>query len=165
MEAQDIITHFAMQPHPEGGFYVETYRSAGTIPASALPDDWGEHNWSTGILFLLKAGDYSHFHRIRQDEMWHSYLGGAMRLAMLHPDGRYEEVILGQDILAGQSVQFTVPAGVWFGATPCAASAFSFVGCTVAPGFAFADFELAKQSELLALYPHQSSAIHEFTAA
>ena len=94
--------------------------------------------------------------------MWHFYLGGPMRLAMLHPDGRYEEIILGQDILAGQAVQFTVPAGAWFGATPCAGSAFSFVGCTVAPGFAFTDFELAKQSELLARYPHQAAAIREF---
>ena len=163
MQWQDIVKHFNMQPHPEGGFYVETYRSAGSIPATALPEGWGEHNWSTGILFLLKAGDCSHFHRIRQDEMWHFYLGGPMRLAMLHPDGRYKEIILGQDILAKQSVQFTVPAGVWFAATPCAGSAFSLVGCTVAPGFAFADFELAKQSELLALYPHQAKAIHEFS--
>lgn len=82
---------------------------------------------------------------------------------MLHPDGNYEEVVLGQDILAGQSVQFTVPAGVWFGATPCDGTAFSFVGCTVAPGFAFADFELAKKQELLSQYPQQAKAIHEFS--
>lgn len=69
MQWQDLVAHFNMQPHPEGGFYVETYRSAGYIPADALPEGWGEHNWSTGILFLLKTGDYSHFHRIRQDEM------------------------------------------------------------------------------------------------
>ena len=112
MNAVSIISHFNMQPHPEGGWYVETYRSAGTIPATALPSGWGMHNWSTGILFLLESGDCSHFHRIRQDEMWHFYLGGPMRLAMLHPDGKYEEIIMGQDILAGQSVQFTVPAGV-----------------------------------------------------
>ncbi|MBR6000397.1 MAG: cupin domain-containing protein [Oxalobacter sp.] len=162
MQPQDIITHFGMQPHPEGGYYIETYRSAGTIPANALPDGWGEHNWSTGILYLLKAGDYSHFHRIRQDEMWHFYLGDPMRLAMLYPDGCYEEIILGKDILAGQKVQFTVPAGVWFGATPCKGSEYAFVGCTVAPGFAFADFEIAKKSDLLAAYPDQAAAIDEF---
>ena len=165
MQWQDIITHFKMQPHPEGGFYKETYRSTGLIHAEALPESWGEHNWSTGILFLLKSGDYSHFHRIRQDEMWHFYLGGPMRLAMLYPDGNYKEVILGQDILAGQAVQFIVPAGVWFGATPCTDTAFSFVGCTVSPGFSFTDFELAEKQNLLALYPHQSPAIHEFCPA
>ncbi len=163
MNANDIINHFNMQQHPEGGYYVETYRSTGTIASSALPAGWGKHNWSTGILFLLKSGDCSHFHRIRQDEMWHFYLGGPLRLAMLHPDGRYEEIILGQDILAGQSVQFTVPAGIWFAATPCKETAFSFVGCTVAPGFEFSDFELAKKQELLDQFPHQEQAIQEFS--
>lgn len=163
MEADNIISHFNMQPHPEGGWYVETYRSAGTIPAIALPSGWGVHNWSTGILFLLKSGNCSHFHRIRQDEMWHFYLGGAMRLAMLHPDGKYEEIIMGQDILDGQSVQFTVPAGVWFAATPCEGTDYAFVGCTVAPGFEFSDFEMAKKEDLLRQYPHQEQAIQEFS--
>lgn len=136
-----------MQPHPEGGFYVETYRSTDYIFLPMHRQKAGEgRNWSAGILFLLKTGDYSHFHCFRQDGMWPFYLGNPMRLAMLHPDGSYEEVISGQDILTGQS---TVPAGIWFGTTPCDGTAF----LSVVPGFASADFELAKKQELLSQYP------------
>lgn len=163
MNAASLIQHFNMLPHPEGGCYIQTYKSEGSIPATALPQNWGAHAFSTGILFLLKQGDYSHLHRIRQDEMWHFYLGGPLRLALLTPDGTYSEIILGQDILAGQHVQYVVPSGVWFGATPCPGSAFSFVGCTVAPGFEFADFELAERASLLQAFPHHVKAITEFT--
>lgn len=118
MTADELARHFRMQPHPEGGFYVETYRSQRRIPTDALPAGWGEHSWSTGILFLLRQGECSHLHRIRQDEMWHFYLGGALRLAVIVPDVSASEPLLGQDVLAGHTVQCTVPAGSWFGASP-----------------------------------------------
>lgn len=95
--------------------------------------------------------------------MWHFYLGSPLRLALLYPDGTYKEIILGQNFMAGQHLQFVVPAGVWFGATPCKESEYSFVGCTVAPGFNFSDFELANRDELIRTYPDYKDLITEFT--
>lgn len=164
MNIDELVRHFGLAPHPEGGWYVQTYKSAGCISGDALPEGWGRHAFSTGILFLLGQGEYSHLHRIRQDEMWHFYLGGPLRLATLSPDGRSEEILLGQDILHGQQVQVVVPAGTWFGATPGCGSAFSLVGCTVAPGFEFADFELARPEVLLRDFPDCRAMIREFSA-
>lgn len=147
LTADDIIRHYTMQPHPEGGFFKETYRSTGSIPHTALPDGYdGPRSYSTAILFLLRQGDYSRLHRIRQDEIWHFHLGGALRLVTIAPHGETREILLGPDVTAGQHVQYTVPGGTWFGATPAAGTAFTLVGCTVAPGFDFADFELATRA-------------------
>ena len=99
MDPQKLVEHFSMSPHPEGGFFAETYRSQGAIPADALPGFGGTRNFSTGILFLLRRGEYSHLHRLKQDEMWHFYLGAPLRLAIVRPDGTAEEVLLGQDVL------------------------------------------------------------------
>ena len=165
MTADELVRHFRMQPHPEGGFYVETYRSQGRIPAGALPAGWGEHSWSTGILFLLRQGECSHLHRIRQDEMWHFHLGGPLRLAVIAPDGSASETLLGQDVLAGHTVQCTVPAGSWFGASPLEGTPFALVGCTVAPGFEFADFELGTRNGLLSRFPQHRALVEAFTTA
>ena len=162
MNTQDLVRHFDMTPHPEGGFYRETYRSAGSIPASALPGFSGARSHSTAILFLLRQGEVSHLHRIRQDELWHFYLGGPLRLVMLSPKGRQSEIVLGQDVLQGQQVQYVVPAGCWFGATPAAGTAFALVGCTVAPGFDFADFELAERAALERRFPEAGGLIRDF---
>lgn len=102
MNAPELVRHFGMSPHPEGGFYRETYRSAGSIPAEALPSAFsGARSYSTAILFLLRQGDVSRLHRIRQDELWHFYLGDPLRLVMISPEGRPEEVVLGQDVTRG----------------------------------------------------------------
>ncbi len=163
MKAQTLIERFGLVAHPEGGYYRESYRSDGLIPQSALPGQFtGDRHYSTAIYFLLEKGQYSHLHRIRSDEIWHFYLGGPLRLAMIHPDGRTEEIILGQDVGAGQRLQYAVPAGVWFGATPCAEADFSFVGCTVAPGFDFADFEMGTKPGLTQAYPDAANWIEEF---
>ena len=118
MDPPKLVEHFSMSPHPEGGFFAETYRSQGAIPADALPGFGGTRNFSTGILFLLRRGEYSHLHRLKQDEMWHFYLGAPLRLAIVRPDGTAEEILLGQDVLNSQYLQYTVPGGCWFGATP-----------------------------------------------
>ena len=83
MDPQKLVEHFSMSPHPEGGFFAETYRSQGAIPADALPGFGGTRNFSTGILFILRRGEYSHLHRLKQDEMWHFYLGAPLRLAIV----------------------------------------------------------------------------------
>lgn len=163
MNAKILIDHHDLVPHPEGGYYRETYRSAGIIPAGALaPAFGGDRHYSTAILFLLESGDVSRLHRIRSDEIWHFYGGGPLRLAMISPDGRAGEIVLGPDIGAGEHVQYVVPAGVWFGATPAEGSAFSFVGCTVSPGFDFADFEMGDKNVLKTLFPEAWACIAEF---
>lgn len=166
MNAETLIAHLNLAPHPEGGFYRRTYSSPGNIPQAALPCGFrGARAFSTAILFLLRKGDYSRLHRIRQDELWHFYLGGPLRLALLEAKGskaEAQEVLLGQNPLAGQRQQFAVPGGSWFGATPCPGSAFSLVGCTVAPGFDFADLELGSREKLLAAFPKAADCIREF---
>ena len=94
MDPQKLVEHFSMSPHPEGGFFAETYRSQGAIPADALPGFGGTRNFSTGILFLLRRGEYSHLHRLKQDEMWHFYLGAPLRLAIVRPDGTPKGLLL-----------------------------------------------------------------------
>ncbi|WAW10660.1 cupin domain-containing protein [Oxalobacter vibrioformis] len=163
-KAEEIISHYRLTPHPEGGFYRETYRSSEVIPVHCLPEGFmAARNVCTAILYLLEKNDFSALHRIRQDEMWHFYLGGALHLVMISPEGRFTEVLLGQDITAGEYVQYVVPAGYWFGARPVEGCAFSFVGCTVAPGFDFDDFELGKRAELLDSFPRHKNLIVAYT--
>lgn len=157
MTESEIIGYYNLAPHPEGGFYRRTYASPVTT------DYRGTYRpVCTAIVFLLKAGQYSRLHRIPQDEMWHFYLGDPLRLAMIAPDGEPREVLLGQDILAGQSVQFCVPAGSWFGATPAKSSGYCFVGCTVAPGFRMDELELGEGKDLLVRFPSARHVIEEF---
>jgi predicted cupin superfamily sugar epimerase len=157
---QHLIKRFDLFPHPEGGYYKETYRSAETIPATASPGPFpAGRNFSTAIYFLLEQGNFSAFHKIQSDECWHFYSGGALLVHIIHLNGVMETVILGNDLNHGQTFQYVVPAGCWFASEPAPGSAFSFVGCTVAPGFDFADFEMAKANDLIKLYPQYEKII------
>ena len=159
-----IIEQYGLRPHPEGGFFAETYRSPGLIAEAALPAGFaGERNFSTAIVYLLRENEFSALHRLRQDEVWHFYAGGDLRLVMVSPDGRFSETRLGRNGTAGAVAQAVVPAGFWFGAKPAGGAGFSFVGCTVAPGFDFADLELARRPDILALFPGLEKIILEFT--
>ncbi|MBL0355932.1 MAG: cupin domain-containing protein [Chitinophagaceae bacterium] len=157
-----LIQHYHLQPHPEGGWYKETYKSSETIPAAGLPERFsGERSFSTAIYFLLEQGNFSAFHRIKSDECWHFYSGDPLEVFVLYTNGRLEVITLGQDILNGQLFQYVVPANCWFASRPAASSAFCFVGCTVAPGFDFADFEMAEEKILLDLFPIHTAVIKE----
>lgn len=152
--AQQLIHQFQLQPHPEGGYYSQTYCSKETIPAAALPQRFrGARYFSTAIYFLLEKGQHSAFHRIKSDEVWHFYAGVGLHIYVLHPDGRAELLKLGNDLANGYSFQLVVPAGCWFASKPVDDKRFTFVGCTVAPGFDFNDFEMAKKEQLLKEYP------------
>jgi uncharacterized protein len=154
--AQELIHLHGLLRHPEGGHFRETYRSEAL--AGALPD---ARNFSTAIYFLLEAGEKSALHRIKSDELWHFYLGGPLVLAELAPGAPARLTLLGTDFRAGQKLQHTVTAGTWFGAYPAAGTEFSFVGCTVSPGFDYEDFELAERTELLAQFPQAREIIEE----
>ena len=160
MTARYYINHLQLQPHPEGGFYKETYRSVGTIDKSSLPNDIdSERSYSTAIYFLLQQGEYSAFHKIKSDECWHFYEGGTLLIHMLDQNGRYSCTRLGRNMQEGEVLQFVVPAGAWFASEPASSTFFALVGCTVAPGFDFADFEMAKKENLLKQFPDQKSLI------
>lgn len=159
-DAQTCIQQLALRPHPEGGYYRETYRShATTVVANNSVPGSAERNVCTGILFLLEAGNFSAFHRIASDEMWHFYAGQSIEIVEIEDSGQLFTTRLGPDFLSGDTPQHVVPARRWFASRLAPGGNFALVGCTVAPGFDFADFELASRSELTALYPQHGALI------
>jgi predicted cupin superfamily sugar epimerase len=160
IEARRWIEQLQLRPHPEGGYFRETYRSDEIIARDHLPSRFGgDRSFSTAIYFLLESGDFSALHTIKQDEVWHFYDGSPLTVHVIDPDGGYTAIRLGRDITAGEVPQAVVRAGRLFGAALDDADAFALVGCTVAPGFDFADFELADRGQLLARYPQHRSLI------
>ncbi|MCI3205923.1 MULTISPECIES: cupin domain-containing protein [Pandoraea] len=152
--AADLVTSLELLPHPEGGHYRETYRAGDTISAQALPNGFsGPRSISTAILYLLEAGDFSAFHRIRSDEVWHFHLGGTLWIHEIDAVGKLTTTPLGHDVAHGEHLQHVVRAGHWFAAQPAPSTQYSLVGCTVAPGFAFEDFEMADPAALAAQWP------------
>ncbi|RPI26774.1 MAG: cupin domain-containing protein [Acidobacteria bacterium] len=162
--AEELFARLGLEPHPEGGYYREMYRSSVTIPVAGLaPGSAGTRAAGTAIYFLLRQGEKSRLHRLRFDEIWHFYLGGPLRLVSIFPTGLAESFTIGRDLAAGQELLRVVPAGCWFGAYPLPESPYSLVGCTVAPGFAFEDFELGERDELVACFPHLRDLVVELT--
>lgn len=157
---ETLVEKFGLKPHPEGGYYKETYRASGQIPAAALQGIFpGSRNFSTAIYFLLVKNNFSAFHRIKSDECWHFYAGDCLLVHVIHPDGGYELIRLGNDIANDETFQAVVPAGAWFASETAPGGEFSFVGCTVAPGFDFADFELAEADALTRAFPGYGTLI------
>lgn len=155
-----LISKYNMVRHPEGGYYAQTYISHEMIPVNGLPERFtGARPFSTAIYFLLVKGNFSAFHRLKSDECWHFYSGQPLLVYEISIEGKLSVIRLGNDVLQGEIFQYVVPAGAWFASEPAPGSAFSFVGCTVAPGFDFADFELAQANELAAVYPQHEAVI------
>lgn len=161
MTADEIVKLLQLQPHPEGGFYKETYRSTDSIPSQALPANFkGDRAYSTAIYFLLQQGDYSAFHKIESDECWHFYEGGTLLIHIIDQQGTYSCIRLGKKISEGEVFQHVVPARSWFASEPAPGVAFSLVGCTVSPGFDFADFEMANKQTLPTQFPQHLAIIN-----
>lgn len=159
---QQLITKFQLQPHPEGGFYKETYRSVDFIPHQILSKKFnGDRAYSTAIYFLLEQGNFSAFHRIESDEIWHFYEGQTLLIHVIHLNGILETIKLSDDIFNGKTFQCVIPARCWFASEPASNTEFSFVGCTVAPGFDFEDFELGKADELVKQFPQHEILIRK----
>ncbi len=158
------IEKLALMPHPEGGYYREIYRSSESIPKEALPERFGgARSFCTSIFYLLKGGQVSRLHRLKSDEIWHFYDGAPVTIHTIAPDGGFAETQLGRDAEAGQVFQAMVPAGTWLGASVSLDGSYSLVGCTVAPGFDFADFELGRREKLLDMFPEHSELIRKLT--
>jgi uncharacterized protein len=160
------IARLNLEPHAEGGYYRQTYRSDVSIAQSALPLQFkGARPASTAIYFLLDGKNFSAFHRLQADEIWHFYAGSALVVHAIVPDGRHSELLLGSDSESGESFQGVVKAGCWLAARVKDPNAFALVGCTMAPGFDFEDFELATRAQLAGLYPAHRALIEELTRA
>jgi predicted cupin superfamily sugar epimerase len=158
------IRHLNLQPHPEGGFFRETYRAPLAIPQSALPPTFqGSRSASTAIYFLLAGDDFSALHRLAADEVWHFYAGDTLLVHSIDQNGNHSVVKLGQNPEAGEQFQCVVPAGDWFGSHVERRNTYALVGCTVAPGFDFLDFEIARRADLLAQHPQHADVIETLT--
>lgn len=157
MTSEYWIEHLKLLPHPEGGFYRETYRATGELTTTA----GDKRNHSTAIYFLLRAQDRSLFHKIKSDELWHFHAGGRLTLYVLSREGLITRT-LGQNVDEGDTLQLIVPANHWFAAR-VTEGPYVLSGCTVSPGFDFRDFEVAQRQNLLAEFPDCSQIINELT--
>jgi hypothetical protein len=159
MTAEEIKTRLNLRPHPmEGGFFRRTYTAAGTVDLSR-----GTRPTSTAIYFLLEPGEFSQMHVLDSDEMFHFYLGDRVEMLQLYPDGSSAVFTLGQDLTAGQHVQSVVPAGVWQGTRLIGDGKVALLGCTVTPGFDFADYRSASYEELAGKWPREAERIKALT--
>jgi len=154
---EDIIKKFHLQPHPEGGFYREVYRSEEVFQKGNR-----ERNISTAIYYFLEGKDFSAFHRIKSDEIWHFYSGATLEIVEINPQGKLVNHLLGSDFRNCEP-QIIIPAGSWFAARLKDENTFAFVGCTVAPGFDFRDFEMAQRTDLIKQYPVLKETIVKLT--
>lgn len=165
LTAQQAIERLRLKPLTiEGGYFRETYRSTLTVPAAALPNEYnGYRNVSTAIYYLLTPESFSAVHRVKSDEAFHFYAGDAVEMLQLWPDGRGEVVVISNDLAADHEPQVIVPAGVWQGCRLVPGGAWALMGCTVAPGFDYADFVLGDRAELMASHPNFAEMIVALT--
>ena len=159
MSAKEIIDKLKLIPHPEGGFYKETYRSGYSI----VNEQKEVRNVCTAIYYLLQDEDKSYFHCIQSDELWFFHLGEPLEIILIQSE-HLVTIILGGDIGKDELPQVRIPANTWFAARVKHAKGFSLVSCTVSPGFDFADFSLAKREDLVQQFPHLKDVIEKFTA-
>lgn len=162
----ELIKKLGLQPHPEGGYFKETYRSSDEIMEASLSSVYsGRRSYSTCIYFLLPSDTFSAFHKIHQDEIWHFYLGSPIQLQVISERGKHREFTIGTDLTKGEAPQLIVPGNHWFAASVLEPNSFALVGCTVAPGFDFADFTLARRGELITKFPKHRKLITRLTRA
>jgi predicted cupin superfamily sugar epimerase len=152
-DAARLIRNLGLRPHPEGGYFTESYRSDRNVVAAA-----GDRSAVTSIYYLLSGDDISAFHRLRSDELWHFYEGTDVAIECIDPGGVHRRLVIGR-----AARQAAIPPGVWFGAHLAGAAGYALVGCDVAPGFEYGDFEIAARAELLGAFPQHASLIERLT--
>lgn len=154
-----MIQQLGLTPHPvEGGYYRRTWSSGLSLSTPA-----GPRLAATAIYYLLEPGTFSEMHRLRCDEVFHFYLGDPVEMLHLYPDGSSGHFILGPDLGAGQHVQLPVSAGIWQGCHLLPGGSFALLGCTVTPGFDFADYEGGSAEPLIAQWPWEAETIQALT--
>ena len=159
MTADEVKSLLHLGPHPvEGGWFRRTYTSAGSVE---LPR--GVRAQGTAIYYLLEEGTFDEMHVLTSDEVFHFYLGDPVEMLLLFPDGRSDVVTLGPDLAGGQRPQILVPAGVWQGERLVEGGKWALFGCTVTPGFDFADYRSGNYTELAAKWPAEEERIRKLT--
>lgn len=151
---QTWIDRLSLQPHPEGGYWGPAFRADEQIRPAGLPERYrGVRELWSSIYFMVTEEGFSAFHRLQTDELWHFYTGDPLRLHLIHPDGRYESLVLGPDWEQEQVFQMLVRRETWFAAEVAEGGCFSLCGCTLSPGFAYADFALGQRDQLIQTFP------------
>ena len=162
-----LIKKYHFEPLPEeGGLFVQTYKSAEELDPANLPARYQQKRpFGTAILYLLTdhSNSFSAMHRLLTDEIYHFYLGDPIEMLQLYPDGSHRQVIIGNDILGGQEVQYVAPQGVWQGSRLKEGGSYALIGTTMAPGFEWGDFELGNPSDLIRQYPAAEKYIRRLT--
>ncbi len=149
-----LISGLSLKPHPEGGFYVQTFRSEIDVTAP-----WAVRPAITSIHFMLSGDEFSSFHRLRSDEIWHHYRGAPVAIDVIEPGGRHERMVIGKH----NRWQAAIRTGSWFAAHVPVENAYALVGCDVGPGFDFADFEIAAREALANTFPQHRALIERWT--
>lgn len=158
------IERLGLSPHPEGGHFVRTYSSEDVVARECLPERFGgDRHHATSIYYLLAGQEFSAFHRIKSDEIWHHYEGCSVRVHILEPGRALRVKTLGKEVEKGESFQVVVHAGCWFGALLAPPRTHALMGCTVSPGFDPDDFELALREKLLEEFPAHEEIIRRLT--
>jgi predicted cupin superfamily sugar epimerase len=155
-EASRLIRRLDLRPHPEGGYFAQTYRSQDRVTCG------GRHRRAiTTIHYLLAGDEFSAFHRLQSDEIWHHYAGGSVAIDTIEPEGRHQELVIGD----GKCWHAAIAPGVWFAAHLLDPSGYGLVGCDVAPGFEYEDFEVGSRAYLLREFPKLAALIERWTRA
>ncbi len=164
MNAEEIIEKLQLVPLPEeGGYYRETYRSEGVIPDGVIAGSKGVRNFSTQIYYLVTPDEFSALHRVKtSDEIFHFYLGDPVEMVQITEKGEMSTHVLGQKI-PEYNLQVVAPRGVWQGTRLIEGGNWALLGCSVAPGFEFSDFEVKTRSEFIDLFPQHKSAVERYT--
>jgi predicted cupin superfamily sugar epimerase len=165
MDAEKLKSLLGLVPLSfEGGYYSETYRSADVIPRESLPGNYsGPRCACTAIYYLLEPGTFSELHRVGSDEIFHFYYGDPVEMLQLWPDGSARRVVIGADFERGMRPQVVVPRGVWQGSRLAAGGTLALLGCTVSPGFEYADYESGMRAVLTGQFPAEAGMIGELT--
>ena len=161
-DANYWIEQLELLSHPEGGYYKEIFRSKDEIMTSVGKHNNANRSLYTSIYFLLTSNNFSSWHKIKSDELWHWHAGTSLTLFVIHTTGKLEEIQIGDHIEKGEKLQVLVEAGCWFASVVNSKNNYSLVGCTVIPGFSFEDFELANANKLTLLYPKHEEIIKQY---
>jgi predicted cupin superfamily sugar epimerase len=165
MTAEEIKQLLNLEAHPrEGGYFRQTWKSEEEIPLSALPSRYGGARAAgTAIYYLLEPSTFSEMHRLISDEVFHFYFGDPVEMLQLWPDGSSRVVQLGSDLASGTMPQLVVPKGVWQGSRLAPGGRVALLGCSVSPGFDYADYETGRRAELVREYPESAALIELLT--
>ncbi|MBN21052.1 MAG: hypothetical protein CL678_07170 [Bdellovibrionaceae bacterium] len=164
MDAQEVIKKLGLQPLPEeGGYYKETFRDTGRISSSTLPHLDGERVYSTCIYYLITPEEFSGLHGVKSTEIFHFYAGDTVEMVQIDASGRLKKIRLGSRLSEDELPQTIVPAHTWQGTKLLPGGKWALMGCTVAPGFEFADFLNGTAEELTKKFPQHEQTIRNYT--